>query len=171
MALHFFDDESTGNGSLPFASDYLEEHPKANGKEFEVKELYRTQSNKGYMLITDCFSGFLFKNQKLTKQLLEALQLYCDKQDGYALIAVLDKSAKNKFRLAVDFEKPRSWFTRGNEHFVTSESGLELKEVPKGNPFLPPVLSTPDMTPAHTQEASNGKGGRKRGLENAITEF
>lgn len=168
MALKFFDDESTNSGNKPFASDYLKENPKMNGKQFQVREVYRTQSDKGYMFIFDDFSAFLFKNQKTAKQIIEALDYYCENQDGYALVGVLDKGLKNGIKFAVDFDEPTSWFTKGNEHFVTNESDLGVERLPKGNPFLPPVLSTPPTTQPPTQEESNGKGRGSRGLGKAI---
>lgn len=171
MALQFFDTESTGTGNKPFASDYLKENPKMNGKPFQVREVYRTQSDKGYMFIFDDFSAFLFKNQKTAKQIIEALEFYCEKQDGYALVGVLDKTLKNGIKFAVDFDEPTSWFTRGNEHYSTTESDLGVEHNPKGNPFLPPVLSTPTTGPSPTPKASNGRGGGKRGLEETISEF
>lgn len=158
MPLKFFDDESTGNGNKPFASDYLKDNPRANGKQFSVREVYRTQSDKGYMFIFDDFSAFLFKNQKTAKQIIEALEYYCEKQDGFELVGVLDTKLKNGIKFAVDFDKPTSWFTRGNEQFSTQESDLGVEHQPKGNPFLPPVLSTLTTDPKPTQKASNGKG-------------
>ena len=160
MALKFFDVEASGNGNLPFAKDYLEENPKENKKEFDIEELWLVQSNKGYMFRTDKFIGFLFKNQKTTKQILEALKYYVEQQDGYQLVAVLDKSAKNSYRLAVDFDKPTSWFTSGNERYATNEfdSGQDING--NVNPFLPPVPSLPTEGKRKTSfRTTNGKGG------------
>jgi hypothetical protein len=171
MALKFFDDESTGTGNKPFASDYLKENPKQNGKQFQVREVYRTQSDKGYMFIFDDFSAFLFKNQKTAKQIIEALEFYCEKQDGYALVGVLDKTLKNGIKFAVDFDEPTSWFTRGNEHFSTTESDLGVEHNPKGNPFLPPVLSTPTLEANPTPKASIGNGRGERGLKDSMKTF
>lgn len=165
MALKFFDDEPNSSGSLPFAKDYLEENPRENKKEFEIEEFWLVQSNKGYMFRTDKFIGFLFKNQKTTKQILEALKYYTENQDGYALVAVLDKGAKNSYRLGVDFDKPTSWFTSGNERYATHEldSGQDING--NANPFLPPVPSNPSgVTAATPRNQRNGKGGT-RGLE------
>lgn len=162
MALKFFDDEPNSSGSLPFAKDYLEENPRENKKEFEIEELWLVQSNKGYMFRTDRFIGFLFKNQKTTKQMLEALKYYTENQDGYALVAVLDKGAKNSYRLGVDFDKPTSWFTSGNERYAIHEldSGQDING--NANPFLPPVPYPPSEEREPVKfRTSNGKGGSK----------
>lgn len=165
MAIKFFDDEPTGSGLLPFAKEYLEENPKENKKEFLIEEIWRVQSDKGYMVRTDKFLSFLFKNQKTTKQILEALKYYCEKQDGYALVCVLDKSAKNSVKIGVDFDKPTSWFTSGNERYSTQESDWGADINGNENPFLPPVPLNPRSSVQNTLSAStNGKGGR-RGLE------
>lgn len=165
MAIKFFDDEPSGNGSLPWAKEYLEENPKENKKSFPVEEISRVQSDKGYMVRTDKFMCFLFKNQKTTKQLLEALKYYCDSQDGYQVVCVLDKASKNSVRIGVDFDVPTSWFTSGNDRYSTQELDWGVDTNGRENPFLPPVPSKPPLSvPSTHAAATNGRGGR-RGLE------
>lgn len=142
MALQFFEGTES-SGSLPFLDEYLESNPKAYGKTFQVEEIKKVKSGKGYLLQTDSFSAFIWNNEKLTKQLIEALKVYAETGEGYVLVIMPDKSVKSKFRLAADTERVANWFQRGNDfsvHSLVSDSPIE------GNPFLPPAPHTPTGT-------------------------
>lgn len=161
MTLKFFDAESPTSGDLPFASDYLKENPKYNGEQYEVTEVVLAQSNKGYMVKTDSFILWLWKKQKLTTQLIEALKFYTEQQDGYKLVAVLDKTAKSMARLAIDFEEERTWFAVGNESYSTQELGFTKETSNTANPFLPapqdPSLGALTATTPKKERGGRGK--------------
>jgi hypothetical protein len=164
MALSFFEqEESSSSGDLPFCEEYLKENPKNNGKVLQVREVFAVKSGKGYLIKTDECIGWLWRKEKTTSQLLEALQYYVEIQHGFGLFLVLDKNAKAKFKLAVDSEVECSWFGDEKKYTVV-EDGHGSREAIQSNPFLiPHPLSTPTMQPATnlsmqtTLASTNGK--------------
>lgn len=164
MALNFFEDSTSSNGSLDFVNDYLEENPKEHGKIFEVTEFKLASSGKGYLLYTDKFMCFLFKNAKLTKQVIEALEYYCSQPNGYAFFVQLDKGHKQKFKLAVDPEEPRTWFNSKNGFTQQSIDTGEGVEIPQSNPFLiQPLTTPPSESTGVALRTTNSRGGRNQG--------
>lgn len=139
MALTFFEPKkSTGSGDTPFLNDWLADNPKNKEKQFLVREIIKAQSGKGYRIVCDNFQGFIWSNAKMTKLLIEALEIWINEQEhGYALFLVLEKPNKPDFTLACDKEIPVSWFTAKNG-FTTTESDATSLEgtLTDGNPFL-----------------------------------
>lgn len=137
MALKFFDSQPSSSGSLDFLDEWIKKNPKNKETVFPINEVKRAQSNKGYTVKTDKFMVFLWGNSKDCKNLLEALQFYCENpQDGCQLAVVLDDPKEPKYRLAVDDEKPVTWFVMGNG-FTTTEPVYSLGEESSSfNPLL-----------------------------------
>ena len=139
MALKFFDEDqqSKGNGQLAFLNDWLEENPKNKETNFLITEIKRVQSGKGYMAITDKFAVFLWKNSKITKLLIEALEFWVENPDkGYGLFVVLKKPNKPDYVLASDTDLPTTWFTSKNGYTTTQDDAFLSIEESSGNPFL-----------------------------------
>lgn len=136
MALKFFDEESASNGSLSFLKDWLEENPKNKETVFPVEEVIRVQSGKGYLIKTSKFAVFAWTKSKTAKNLVEALDYYCkNPQSGYELMVVLKKPNSDDHSLAVDDEKPTTWFASKNG-FTTITPVYTLDEKDGGNPLL-----------------------------------
>lgn len=162
MALQFFDNEPTTNGNLEFAADYLKANPKEDGKVYEVTEFKITSSGNGYLLYTDKFMGFLFKNAKVTKQIIEALEYYASQPNGYAFYAQLSKKAKNGINLAIDSDEPRTWFQSKNGFTQQDIDTGENRQTENSNPFLFTVPSTPPTdSVAIALKQRNGNGGQR----------
>lgn len=142
MALKFFEpEESNGNGSLDFLNDWLVENPKNKQKEFLITEVKRVQSNKGFIVSTEKFNVFMWKNAKLTKMLIEALEHYVNESKfGYELYVVLKSPTKADFSIAANDETKISWFTSKNG-YTTSEDNASSQEevVTTGNPLIPTI--------------------------------
>ena len=140
MALTFFEPkESAGNGDTPFLNEWLESNPKNKQDTFLVREILRVQSGKGYRVVCDSFQAFIWNNAKITKLLLEALEIWInDRENGYALYVVLNKPTKPEFSLACDKDEHVSWFSSKNGYTTTESSALSKGEsiVEKENPFL-----------------------------------
>lgn len=137
MSLTFFEaKEDNGNGELLFLNEWLEQNPKPKNKEFAVIECKASKSKKGFMLITSDFQVWLWKKQKLTQQLLEAFDVWVNKEpdSGFKLVVVIDLSAKDKYRVAVDKEVKVTWFAMGNGY--TTLDGNAYSEETDLNPFL-----------------------------------
>lgn len=160
MALKFFDNEPTTNGNLEFAADYLKENPKEDGKIYEITEFKITSSGNGYLLYTDKFMGFLFKNAKVTKQIIEALEYYASQPNGYGFYAQLSKKAKNGINIAIDSDEPRTWFVSKNGFTQQDiDTGGEA-QLENSNPFLLTVPTTPPTESIGVAfRTSNGKRG------------
>lgn len=139
MALQFFEPKKeTGSGDTPFLNEWLESNPKNKETTFLVKEIASVQSGKGYRVICDSFQGFIWKNQKLTKLLIEALEVWIkERENGYALFLVLNDPKKPDFTLACDKDIPVTWFASKNGYTTTESSVPSHTETPEGgNPFL-----------------------------------
>jgi hypothetical protein len=139
MALKFFEPKkSSGSGNTPFVNDWLKDNPKNKETTFIVKEIVRTQSDNGYRVVCDDFQGFIWKNQKLTTLLLEALEVWIkERESGYALFLVLHDPKKPEFTLACDKDVPVSWFTSKNGYTTTESSAVSDTQIQEGtNPFL-----------------------------------
>lgn len=139
MALTFFEPkENPGNGELPFLNEWLEQNPKNKKQEFLVREIIKAKSGKGYLVVTDDFCCFIWKNQPLTKLLIEAIEKWVKEPiEGYPIYVFLKKPNKQDFTLAADKSEPITWFASKNGYTTTEVNALSLEEtVVDGNPFL-----------------------------------
>lgn len=139
--IQFFEAESN-SADTPFLSDLLKEPNGKSliGKTFIVNEVLAVSSGKGYLLRTDTFITFIWKKQKVTTQLLEALNFYFEQGTGYTLCAVVDPKIKCGCQLGVDFATTSYWQKKG-ENFYNSTNALELEtKLVTENPFLPPTF-------------------------------
>lgn len=135
MALQFFDSTPDSNDLL-FINDWITENPKNKQKEFEIESIMAVKSGKGYLIKTDRFMVFLFKNQAIAKKLVEALKVYTREElSGYKLVVFLPKPNKPDFRLAADKETKVTWYEAGNGYSTSSELSASLAEA-QANPFL-----------------------------------
>lgn len=142
MALKFFEpEESNSNGSLEFLNDWLVENPKNKKTEFLITEVKRVQSNKGFICSTTDFNVFMWKNAKLTKMLIEALDHYINESKfGYELYVVLKKPNKPEFSIAANDESKITWFMAKNGYTTLEENATSLEEVvTTGNPLIPTI--------------------------------
>lgn len=142
MALKFFDNEdSTSSGSLEFLNDWLVENPKNKKTEFLISEVKRVQSNKGFTVSTTDFNVFLWKNSKIAKMLLEALDHYINQSKfGYELYVVLKKPTKPEFQIAANDESKITWFVSKNGYTTSEENAISQEEVDTSiNPLIPTI--------------------------------
>lgn len=142
MALKFFEPEETNsNGSLDFLNDWLVENPKNKQTEFLITEVKRVQSNKGFIVSTEKFNVFMWKNAKLTKMLIEALDHYINESKfGYELYVVLKKPTKAEFSIAANDETKITWFASKNGYTTSEENAISQNEVEIiGNPLIPAI--------------------------------
>lgn len=142
MALKFFEpEESNGTGSLDFLNDWLVENPKNKKTEFLITEVKRVQSNKGFICSTTDFNVFMWKNAKLTKMLIEALDHYVNESKyGFALYVVLKKPNKPEFSIAANDETKITWFTSKNGYTTSEENAISQEEVDTTiNPLIPTI--------------------------------
>lgn len=137
MALTFFEDTSSTAGELPFLNEFIKKAKNLKTQQYEVKEIKKTRKDKGYLVITDRFSCYIWKNAKEAGQLIEALDLYINGGKGYAIFVYLPDPKKDDFKLAVDFEQERTWYAGKNGYTTTLELA-SITTVDGTNPFLPP---------------------------------
>lgn len=139
MALVFLNDDSDNvtSGQKLFLNDWIEQNPKNKKTQHLVSEVKLVQSNKGYLIETDYFLAFIWKNAKVTKQLIEALEHWVNTPDtGYALYLIQDKPTSSSFKLATDKEEPFTWYAKKNGYStIQGDSNLDTTET-DGNPFI-----------------------------------
>lgn len=102
MALKFIQAEERNSDDLPWLSDYLGMYPdKADKYVSPIQNLILGE--KGILIITLDYKGFLFKDSKICKFLLQAIE-YWKKDPKNAQINGLFFSASKKPNIAVDDE-------------------------------------------------------------------
>lgn len=132
-----FEDSSSKSGNLPWLNEYLADIPKLKEKEFLINEIALAQSGTGYRLICDYFQAWLWKNKKLTKMLVEALNVYADNPGtGYALFVVVKSKAKDDFTVGIDKEIRLDWFKSKNGFTTLKADTGQTTSTEGTNPFL-----------------------------------
>lgn len=137
MALTFFESqEDNGTGELLFLNDWLKENPKTKEKIFEVTEFKAVKSGKGFMGITNSFQVFIWKNSKIAKMLVEAMNVWIniEPDTGYKVVIALEPKSKEGYKLGVDKDHKVTWFQMGNG-YTTLELNAYSEESDL-NPFL-----------------------------------
>ena len=137
MALKFFDEVTPISGTVPFIDEFVKKAKNLKQQQYPVNEIRRVRSDKGYLVITEKFSCFLWKNAKNTKQLIEALNFYIESGKGYEVVVFLPDTKKADFRMAVDFDVEVTWFTSKNGFTTTPVESVSQDINPDKNPFLP----------------------------------
>lgn len=136
MALKFFDDLNPQSSQLPFLDEFIKKEKNLKTDTFPIQEITRVKSDKGFMVKTEKFMVFIWKNQKITQQLIEALDLWINGTVGYELVVFLPNTKKTDFKLGVDFEKEVTWFTSKNG-YTTIQEDVSYQDIdPDKNPFL-----------------------------------
>ena len=140
MAIRFFDDSTSvsGQGNKPFLNEWLDEN-KANKKtQFFIQEFIRAKSGKGYLVVTEEFNCFIWKNSKETKLLLEALESYVKEPTLGRTLYVVHKSPKKpEFNLGCDLELPMTWHDMGKGFTTLLDHVPSEEQNQDSNPFLP----------------------------------
>lgn len=137
--LQFFEEVSSPL-DIPFLNDYLKE-PKnrnADGSVHDVVEIIYAASGKGYVIKTENFMAFLWKNSKVTKQILEALNFYWEQGNGFVFVVRIEAKTKNLFSLGVDFERTSYWQKKGESFYSSLNPVEDIPLMEQSNPFLPP---------------------------------
>ena len=137
MAITFFNTESKSTGtSLPFLNDWIEENQKNKQQNFTIEEIIKVKSGKGYLVKTTVFSIFLWKNSVTAKQLVEALDVYVNKQEyGYPLFIHLQNPKKKEYMIGCDTEVKISWYATKNGYSTTEDIVTNPSSTTE-NPFL-----------------------------------
>lgn len=159
MSISFFEDLQQSSGSIDFAIDYLKNNPKMNGTSHQIISVKLVTSGKGYLFSTDQFICWMWRKDKTAIKILEALDFYVENRYGYALMAVLDKSQKDGFRIGVDSDKPCTYWGKEGRYGLTTDTLCSSAQVSE-NPFLLPVPLPPItmQQPQKEQTPSNNNG-------------
>lgn len=144
MGIQFFEEFESTSVDLVFAKEYLAEHPKEDGKQFQVTEVLLVKSNKGYLVKTDSFVTWLWKRSATATLLVQALDVYVRDCYGFAIVCVLDKRHKDACRLGVDGDIPTMWY--GSAKKFTVEPDIPTFDPVTANPFLIPVAPSTPIT-------------------------
>lgn len=142
MPLTFFDTQN-GDGQLPFLNEY-KGLLTSIGVPFEVMEVKKVSSGKGYIASTECFSVFLWSKKTLTIQVIEALEAYTQTGIGYALY-IVPSDIDGNYQIAGDLEVARTWRLNKQGKYSVVTKGTPSSIEASKNPFLPVAL-TPSTT-------------------------
>lgn len=133
--------ESSSN-DLPFfnewktSKDYREDS-------FDITELVRVKSGKGFLCKTSEFLLFLWNNSSITKQLVEALDYYVQQGNGVSVVAVVNTQYKDGYALGIDTEEAVIWYQIQGKYTQSPEPHTTGNEITSKNPFIFPSPHTP----------------------------
>lgn len=159
MAITFFQlpGDSVSN-DLPFFNEW-KSSTRYREDSFEITELVRVKSNKGYLCKTTEFLLFLWNNSSVTKQLIEALDYYVQKGTGVAIVAVVNSSFKDGYALGIDSDEEVIWYNVGGKFTTSPEPHIIGSSASTVNPFISPSPLTPftkaDLSAANTRKRRN----------------
>jgi len=121
MAIQFFSfEESSSSAERLFVEDYVKQFPLEVGTTHLVESVRLTKKGTGYLLETEKFLIFLFKNKPLTKQLIGGLDLYERSGNGYKLYCQL-MGKSPYFQLGFDSEEPCYWILLEQGKYLSQE--------------------------------------------------
>lgn len=123
VELTFFEeisDVGDSNGYV-FLEDYLEENPGdvKIGDTLKVHTIVLTKKKKGYMVRTDKFDFHIWKSNKVTKQLIQALSLWIEEEKGKAIYCQVNKlDGKNGLVLGAAKDENVSWYCVAGKYSI-----------------------------------------------------
>lgn len=162
MGIQFFDEPVSTSSDIPFAREFLDSNPQLNGSEHLVNEIVLVRSNKGYLCKTDKFVCWIWKRESTATLLVQALAVYVRDMYGYSIIAVLDRTKSNGFKLGVNPDLPCMWY--GSEKKYTTAEDIPSFNPMQENPFLishaPLTPTTGVVTPTGMNGASHKRHGK-----------
>lgn len=139
MALKFVVSEESNSDDLPWLNEYLEENPEKEGKYVSAIQEFIIVP-KGIMVISLDYKGFLFKDSKIYKFLVEAMD-YWKVDPKNAQINGLFFTASSKPNIAIDEEITDVTVIFESKKRVTLRWGGKTKKSigdnGDNNPFLP----------------------------------
>lgn len=153
-----------GNGELPWLTEYIQLQPKCVGKTFQVNVVAFSQ--KGVMLTTNNFKGFLYRSNPYYDFLIEALELWVTQNlPVAALVVLVDPTQRCKFQLGIEDELESSWDKKGNGLFKRKLGIQGFKPIEKG---LNPLLAVSSQSRLLEGEGKgNGRGRARKRLSKA----
>ena len=135
MKLQFFDEINESN-DIEFINDWMEANPKIKNKNYRVDIFQKVRSGKGYLLKTEEFMLFLFKNSSMCKHIITALETYVkNSEGGYPIYCHVANASKKQYALAADKDERVTYFNTGNGYTVSKEYADSLNTTAT-NPFL-----------------------------------
>lgn len=140
--LTFFEDmsDATDSKGYTFLEDYLEENPGdiKIGDTLKVHTIVLTNKKKGYMVRTDKFDFHIWKSNKVTKQLIEALKVWVEQGQGKALYCQIKKlDGRDGLMLGAAKDETVSWYSFGGKYSIYPIAMEELDNTPEiENMFL-----------------------------------
>lgn len=143
MALRRVNIESDRTDDVPWANEYLDRYPEAQDEAFFVRKLI--VGSKGFMVITDDFKAFLFRDSSLFLFLLEAIKLWTARA-SYSQPLYSTLSSGGRISLAIDDEEEESvWICTKKDKIWEQKRKKEQADGLEGtvsNPFIVPPPPT-----------------------------
>lgn len=143
MVLRRIDNTPVSEGDKPFLNKMtVEDFEAIVDKSFFIREVILC--DKGYLILTNVFKGFIFADSEMYKFLKEALMLWTSKAEpSYPLFALVLPT--KKITLAIDDEALDSSWTISGIRYLQSQSPLDASGSASqiSNPLLPPTKLVP----------------------------
>lgn len=140
-------DESSNGESLPWSNEYLDKFPSNKGELYPIAKFIRTK--KGFIIESNMFKAFVFKDSKMAKYLEDAIIHWkTGANECYAMFVTLE----DKPNIAFDDEVARVTVSvLDNEIVINWGKPLKHSTGENLNPFLLPGTPSPTAQRARKQ--------------------
>lgn len=147
-----FQDESVYTGSKPFFNEWIASHPLDEIKCFLIEKVQASKKGNGFLVSTEEFTLFLWKNNEVTRNFVEAITFYAEQGYGPSFLVVVKDSQP---LIAMD-EDNTSFFKSKNGVWSISEVQEEQPTtLSHQNPFMPQAASLPQTPSTKTKKTSS----------------
>lgn len=152
--IKLFGDDSYTTGSKPFFNEWIGKNPDKEGAVYSVTKIVASKKGNGYLVHTDDFILFLWKNNEVTRMLIEAVMYYSEVGVGPRFVACIRNSS---YALGID-EDNESFFTSHGGTWSISLLPEEEDTTPSPpNPFMAKGDGIPQMNTHHPKKKKPSK--------------
>lgn len=130
-------EENNFSGNIPWLKEWLKANPKSKETKFLITEVIASSKGNGYRVVSEYLQHWIWKNNKETKFLIEALEHYCSNPDsGYALFICVTNKEEAKASIGIDKEIKMEWYATKKGFSLLREDLNRTTSLDDGNPFL-----------------------------------
>lgn len=154
MAVKLFGTESSSYVSKDWLNDWVESNKSNCGKPYRIEKIVLSKKGNGYLLETEAFCHFIWKNNSTTKSFIEAVSFYAEKLEGPAFVVVPQRDGTGI--LGLDDEVSCFFSKRAGGYYI-SDFPQETEEEDFSSPLNPFLRAGDSLPPMETSTGSQKK--------------
>lgn len=157
MAVRMFGSDSPSYVEKQWLNDWVVSNKKLCGNPYRIEKIVLSKKGNGYLIETEAFCHFIWKNNKVTAMFMEAVSFYAEKGEGPAFVVV--PRADGKGDLGMD-DEISCFFSQKAGGYSISDFPVEENPENSTSP-LNPFLRAPDSPPTETPSTGHRKRASK----------